>query len=170
MERRSKKTMIVFSLLQVMTGLLVAAGTLLAILLTVFGVNCLMIEDLGAERFMAVLGLVTVAVVSAGCYVALISFIAMCQRLKRGTAFTERNSRALHRIAVSLGIAAGMVLMTDLVLMIAYCGPDCSPFVLPLLMLHAAAFGFAGLGLICEALHMLVTRAVALQQESELTI
>ncbi len=117
-------------------------------------------------RFTAVWGIATVAVVGLVSYVALWQFVTMCQRLKQGTAFTAANEQTMGRIALCCAVASGTLLLALLVLL---CFCPALPLGLVLLTLLACA-AYGAVALVAYALRLLVRRAAALQQESELTV
>lgn len=158
----------------VFTALRVAAiaagvlGTLIAAWLLMFGCACLsdglrdhMADMIGAS----VTGLSTVVIVSVCCWRALIVFIRMVGRLERGSAFTEENARAMADIAAMLALSGLALLAASVVLTL-----DLRGFVLPVIYLLLLALAFFGVALIAYALDVLVRRAAALQQDSDLTI
>lgn len=143
-------------------------GTLIAAWLMMFGCACLSdgLRDRMADMVGAsVTGLSTVLIVSVCCWRALLVFIRMVGRLERGSAFTEENARALGRIVAMLALS-GAALLAALVLLAIICGT----MVLPMVYLMLLALAFFGLALIAYALNVLVRRAAALQQDSDLTI
>ena len=158
----------------VFTALRVAAmaagviGTLLAAWLALFGWACLSegLRDHMADMVSAAsTGLLTVLAVSVCCWRALIVFIRMVGRLERGSAFTEENARAMAGIAAMLALS-GLALLSALVLLAIICRGLAATLLLLLLL----ALAFLGLALIACALDVLVRRAAALQQDSDLTI
>ncbi|MGN0995352.1 MAG: DUF2975 domain-containing protein [Candidatus Ventricola sp.] len=158
----------------VFTALRVAAiaagviGTLLAAWLLMIGGSCLswgLNEHASDMVGASVTGILAVLAVGVCCWRALLVFIRMVGRLERGSAFTEENARALGRIAAMLALS-GAVLLAALVLLAIICGT----MVLPMVYLMLLALAFFGLALIAYALNVLVRRAAALQQDSDLTI
>ena len=149
-----------FAVLRLATVAAGAVGTLLALWLGAIGVSML-------DAAVCLLCLAVLAGISACCYAALTAFYRLCGRLAQGSAFTEENGRAMHRIAALLYACAGMLLIAILAVFIVLTeGVFVLPLIFPLLFLC----GFAGAGLIAHALSLLVRRAAALQQESDLTI
>lgn len=158
----------------VFTALRVAAiaagviGTLLAAWLLMIGGSCLSwgLNDHASDMVGAsVTGIVTVLIVSLCCWRALIVFIRMVGRLSHGSAFTEENARAMAGIAAMLALS-GLALLSALVLLAIICRGLAATLLLLLLL----ALAFLGLALIACALDVLVRRAAALQQDSDLTI
>ena len=160
-----------FAVLRVATVAAGAAGTLLALWLGAIGVSMLsfLCEDGVCVKDAAVCALCIGVLVgiSVCCCAALTVFYRLCGRLARGSAFTEENGRAMHRIAALLYACAGMLLIAILAILFVM-----SDGVLPLPVIFLLMFlcGFAGAGLLAHAMALLVQRAAALQQESELTI
>lgn len=142
-----------------------AVGTLIALWLGYLGISALLTIGCDKGRAFALAGLATVLVTSVCCYAALTVFYRMCGRLKRGSAFTEHNARAMARIAAAFVISA-IAVAASLVVLIA-CG---LAFHLSAYVLFLFVCLFGGLALLSYALCLLVRRAAALQQESELTI
>lgn len=150
-------------------------GTLIALWLGLLGVSVFLagMDKCGLDMsvcdwktaFAALAGLAAVLATSGCCYVALISVYRMCGRLKQGSAFTERNARAMARIAGAFVIGGASIAAATAVLMI--CG---LAFHLSAYVLLIVACLFFGLSLISYALCLLVRRAAALQQENDLTI
>lgn len=167
-----KKMSRVFSLLQLVAAGIALVGTYVA--------GCVVMEGVAAYqgqwneylqpnadyRFAAVWCMAAVAVVSLASYSALWQFFTMCERLKHGTAFTTANERSMGCIALSCAVASGVLLATFAVL-VFFCPP------IPLAVTELCLLGFAAYGavaLVAYALQLLVRRAAALQQESDLTV
>lgn len=167
------RTPAVFTALQVMAAAALAIGTLLACYLGYIGylgIQLSRMENSMTVFWMAVVGIVTVADVSVCCYVALIVFLRMCGRLKRGSAFTVENAGAMETIAKCLTVAGLTFWATTLILFLLQ-GPQTGWSLLQLdgrfLIL---GFCFLGVALLAYALCLLVRRAAELQRESDLTI
>ena len=160
-----------FAVLRLATVATGAVGTLLALWLGAIGVSMLsfLCEDGICVRDAAVclLCLAVLAGISGCCYAALTVFYRLCGRLAQGSAFTEENRRAMQTIARLLYACAAQLAVAILAILFML-----SDGVLPLPVIFLLMFlcGFAGAGLIAHALSLLVRRAAALQQESELTI
>ena len=143
-------------------------GTLLAAWLAAIGVSCL---SWGIEEQMndliaaAATGLLTVLAVGVCCWRALAVFIRMVGRLSRGSAFTEENARAMAAIANMLALSGAALLAAMAALLVI-----CRGLALPMIFLLMVSLAFFGLALIAYALDVLVRRAAALQQDSDLTI
>ena len=160
-----------FAVLRVATVAAGAAGTLLALWLGAIGVSMLsfLCEDGVCVKDAAVCALCIGVLVgiSVCCYAALTVFYRLCGRLARGSAFTEENRRAMQTIARLLYACAVQLAVAVLAILVML-----SDGVLPLPVIFLLMFlcGFAGAGLLAHALALLVQRAAALQQESDLTI
>lgn len=167
-----KKTTRVFRLLQWVTVGVALVGTYAAYYLILEGMATYQgqWEDWLAKgmdyRFTAVWSIATVVAVSLISHAALWQFITMCQRLKKGTAFTAANVQSMGRIALCCALVSGVLLVTFLVLMF-FC-PAVPWGLIALILLVCAAYG--AVALVAYALQLLVRRAAALQQESELTV
>ena len=155
----------IFTALRVATVIAGACGTWFALMLMYPGLFAVSSKPFGLINIGGAVGLLTVAVASVCCYVALVVFFRMCGRLSCGTAFTDENAIAMRRIAAvlliaGLSVAAGLTVLSVLL----------GDFFLPTIYLYGIAAAFLGAALLSHALAVLVRRAVALQQESELTI
>lgn len=165
MDIRNRRIHTTVTLLQAVTVIIALAGTLGAVCLTQLGAELLPMAAASAlHTAYVVVGFATVAAVSAGTYVALYQFFRLCQRLKQGTAFTRCNERALRLIALSLGVC-GLLLALVLVFSVAV---DLVLGWLEMLLLFSV--GYLGAALCAWALHLLLQRAVAMQEEADLTI
>lgn len=165
----SKRTDLVFTLLQVITVVIALLGLLAAIYLGMFGAAfCLfaIAEPDYAALVYAVIGLITVAAVSVLSLVALYSFFMLCRRLKRETAFTPANGKAMHRIALCCGCSSAGLFIA-LILAFFLMDGIALGFVEVMLLLTAV---YLCVALLAYALELLVHRATALQQENDLTI
>ena len=158
----------VCSALQAVTVAAGVLGTLFAVSVGMFGGMWLSLA-LGDHALLGVwacvVGFATLLSVSTLCIVALVTFFGLCGRLKTGTAFTEQNGRAMARIArcfaVSTAVIAAGVVLIRLLL---------GETLLPMIYLALLAFLFAFIALMAHALALLIRRAQALQQESDLTV
>lgn len=164
-----------FTLLQGITALLCAAGAAVAAGLFYVGVCAL---RMGAEglhipqgSFMTLLicGFAALLIVSAACATALITFFRLCSRIKRGTAFTAANARAMGCIALCCVIASGALLLACIAILIAeaVCGGVMGLYWTEMAVLACA---FLAVGAVAWALCLLVRRAVALQEDADLTV
>ena len=160
-----------FTVLRAATIAAGVAGTLLALWLGAIGVSMLsfLCEDGICVKDAAVCALCMGVLVgiSVCCYVALTVFFRLCGRLARGSAFTEENRRAMQTMARLLCVCAGLLLVAILAILLVLSD---GVLALPVIFLLMFLCAFAGAGLIAHALALLVRRAAALQQESELTI
>lgn len=155
---------VIFLLLQVMAVLALMLGALFAVHLGVIGIHVLQgrwYEDAFCTPLNAVIGLLVLVAVSLCACAALVLFIALCQRLKRDTAFTAENVVSLRHIAQSCGLAGIITAGAGAWLWLS----GVMPF--PLLLL---GFLFLALALMAYTLHLLLRQAVEIQQENELTV
>ena len=163
------RTNLVFTLLQIAAVLIALVGTAAAVLLCSIGLETLLFfldQPAHTLAAYAIIGLVTVAVVSVFSYGALYHFFTLCQRLKGETAFTPANEKGMHRIAVCCGVC-GAALLAALVLGFVLVNGFALFFVELLLLLGAA---YLCIGLVAYALELLLRRATEIQQENDLTI
>lgn len=161
--KKLNEASVVFALLRVATAIVALLGTAFALWLSWFGVSAVSLKPFGAINLAGCAGLASVAVTSGCCYVALYTFFRLCGRLARGSAFTEENAQAMHRIARLLLISAVAVFAGSAVVVIAIND-------LFLTLYHPLVAVFLGASLLSHALAVLVTRAAALQSENDLTI
>lgn len=164
----TKRTTLVFTLLQAVAVLIAIVGTVAAIYLACVGVGTFQLFLEQKEYWYmayAVIGLITVAAVSVFSYGALYHFFTLCQRLKNSTAFTLTNEKAMHRIAICCGVCGG-TLGVALVVFLTY--GDFFLALMELMFLLSAAY--LCIGLVAYALELLLRRATAIQQENDLTI
>lgn len=164
----NKRTNMVFTLLQIIAVVIAAIGTAVAVEFGIIGGSLLSIfigKQNGADIAYALLGLLTVIAVAGGSYVALYQFFTMCQRLKRGTAFTAANEKAMHRIALGCGIS-GAVLGVMMVAFMFYQGA----FLALIETMCLLSVAYLCVGLVAYALELLLRRATAIQEENDLTI
>lgn len=167
-----KKTSRVFTLLQLVTAGIALVGTYVACCMVMEGAAAYQgqwneyLQPNEDYRFAAVWGMAAVVVVSLASYSALWQFFTMCERLKHGTAFTAANECSMGCIALSCAVASGALLAT-LVVLVFFC-PPIPLVVTELCLLCFVAYG--GVALAAYALQLLVRRAAALQQESDLTV
>ena len=154
-----------FLLLRVATVLVALAGTWFAWMMVYTGLFAVSARPFGALNIAGWAGILTVALVSACAYVALFTFFRLCGRLARGTAFTEENAAAMRRIALAL-LVCGLCVCAGITAVALLIGA----IVLPIVYLYVIAAAFLCAALVSHALAVLVHRAVALQQDSDLTI
>lgn len=167
-----KKTSRVFSLLQLVTAGIALAGACVTYCMVKEGIAAYQgqwneyLQPNEDYRFAAAWYMAAVVVVSLASYSALWQFFTMCERLKHGTAFTAANEHSMGRIALSCAVASGMLVVT-LAVLVFFCPP------VPLALAELCFLCFMAYGavaLVAYALQLLVRRAAALQQESDLTV
>lgn len=164
----NKRMNVVFTLLQIIAVVIAAIGTAVAVVLGIIGGSQLSVfigKQNAADIAYAILGLLTVVAVAGGSYMALFQFFTMCQRLKRGTAFTAANEKAMHRIALGCGIS-GAVLGVMMVAFMFYQGA----FLALIETMCLLSVAYLCVGLVAYALELLLRRATAIQEENDLTI
>lgn len=164
---------VIFTALQTLSIVALIVGFLIAGYLGYIG--CLGLR-VGAEEHsalvlsMSVTGLVTVLAVSVCCCVALLVFFRMCGRLKHGSAFTPENDKAMGRL-VQCSIGVGVIFWITVIVLYLLQGPFVSWSLLSLDgRFMILGFCFLCLALVIHALRLLVKRAIALQQENDLTV
>ena len=131
--------------LQIFTAVLGVGGTIWALLLLAAG-GMVMLDAYGAQwdTFgVALLCLAAVMIVSFCCYRALHCFYRMCQRLKTTHSFTEDNCLALWSLNGPMWIGVA---------------------------LFAIPFAFLTIALMLWAVHLLMRRALTIQEENDLTV
>ncbi len=171
MKKKLFDSKVVFTLLQGIAALLMALGVCLAGLLLYVGIHSVGANDLSAAQRIPLLicGFASVAAVSVCCAVALVEFFRMCGRLKREKAFTARNQRTMGIVALCCLVAGGTLLASALVLgIVDWVLAD----VLGLywFQMLVGAFLFLAVSAAAWALHLLVRKAVSLQEEVDLTV
>ena len=97
-----------------------------------------------------------------------IEAFSICGRLKKASAFSTKNEKALGRIAAALGIAGGVsLLFGDAIIPWLLTGlPAISPIVERLLL----PFILLALALMIRTVQVLMHRALTMQEESDLTV
>ena len=182
MTHLSRRPVKLLTLLQAMTALVMIGGTALACLLGhigLLGIKFTWGEGVGVIAFM--LGaLLTVLVVSACCYVALVSFIRVLERMKTQTAFTERNCKALGVMAASCGIAAAVLFLMMSWWMAALAVPTVITEGAALSMFVSLGqfaaimmiwpFGFGLIALLIQGVRLLMIRAMTLEREQAFVV
>ena len=172
MSKRNERPLALITFVQ---GMGVAALVLLGGLLAMFAVGFvsdlihhgeMLVSDLDFPWiFMQLLCCMGVG----GCVLWLLTeFVAMCGRVKRKTAFTEKNVRALGRIVMAFAIA-GVLLLPCGGLLIGFLRlglPGADRLILPLLPTGAAWAA----ALLVRAIQVLMRRAEELQSVQDLTI
>ena len=165
----------IFTLLQGITVLLSVLGVWVAGTLLYAGILALQAGypaigmPLGSYISLLTVGFLTVLTVSGACAVAMGTFFCLCGRLKKGTAFTRANEQAMNRIALCILIVGLTLLLACTALWIAE-RLWCYVMGLYWFQMLVVAVLCAAVALIARALALLVGRAVALQEEVDLTI
>lgn len=162
--KRLNDAAFLFRVLRVATVLVGLMGTLFALILADFGLFALKDRPFNRVNVAAGAGLLTVVVVGACCYAALVSFFRMCGRLEHSSAFTDANAAAMARIARAL-FAGGVCAAAGIAAVSALWEVD-----LLLIYLSFIPLALLGAALLSHALVVLMRRAVALQQDRDLTI
>lgn len=155
--------------LQVFTVLLGVGGTVWALLLLAVGG---MVMFNAAEKalwdtcIVALVCLAAVVIVSLCCYRALGCFYRMCARLKDGPAFTDDNCRSLARAARQCAIAGAALGIALTVLAVwSWISPTWISAAI-----YAIPFAFLTIALMLWAVHLLMQRALRIQEENDLTV
>lgn len=166
-------TRVIFTVLQSLALLAMAVGTALMVWLGIIGIGALQrgFADGRAELVIfAIIGLVTVALISALCYMALTSFFKLCGRLKTGTAFTAENTRAMRHIALcSLGVGVSFLCSDGMIALTSWTLYDPNFHLIDVYFVGVALI-FLLVALVVWTLYLLLDRATAIQQENDLTI
>ena len=185
MTHLSQRPRVLLTTLQALTVLVGIFGTCLAVALGTLGVFAVREVVFGPEaaantaftvKVFAFGGLVTVIGVSVCCYVTLLSFLLLLQRMKKETAFTRRNCQALGRMAVSCAVAAAILFVMMLYISFGVFVPSSSftdtfwLFVDTVWMLMAWPFGFGVVSLLLQGVRLLMQRAMAMQEEQALVV
>ena len=181
MTHLSRRPVGLLTFLQVLTVLVALFGTWFAGVLGLLGlVGTVEIAFDPATTFGAAVfivgALATVVGVSVCCYIALVSFFLLLQRMKRETAFTRRNCKALGRMALSCAVAAAMLFVTMGYLAVASLMPTELQSLRVEAVLSAAGllmawpFGFAVIALLIQGVRLLMDRALALREAQELVV
>ena len=163
--RKMNEAPFLFALLRAVTIPVALVGTWFAWMLTVTGLFTVSTKPFGMLNIAGIIGMLTVAVASFCSYAALFTFFRLCGRLVHGTAFTDENAAAMRRIAQAL-LIAGLTACAGITAVWLLFGV----LVLPIIYLYVIAAAFLCAALVSHALAVLVRRAVALQQDSDLTI
>lgn len=185
MTHLSKRPKGLLTLLQALTVLVAAVGTWMAVVLGILGwfaateifASLPEAAETGLEAILfACGGLATVVIVSVCCYVALGSFFILLQRMKKETAFTRRNCRALGRMAFSCAVAAAVLFLMMGYIAFGVFVPTMSftnslwQFVDKVCVLMAWPFGFLVVSLLLQGVRVLMVRAMTLREEQALVI
>lgn len=164
--------------LQVMTCMLLGAGTLMAVSLGIEGVlapSTLQQQGVlkeGAGALLPVIcGWAFLLAVSALSYDLLLRFAGLCGRLKRARAFTAENERAVRRIAMDCFVNAALMAVCPFCMELAL-GMGLNDFktMLPILYLWLGAFLFLVVALVFWAVYLLMQRAGGLQRDADYTV
>lgn len=186
MNERESRLQLLLLALQGMTAALAMAGTVMAVFLLRFGISAVIGSWTEGDLLLpGLFGSAAVLVVSACCLVALFSFFRLCGRLRRASAFTAQNERALKRMAVSCGAGGAVCAVAPVIFMrlmhrvltahanahyvsVSLGGTD--QMILPYVYLLLLAFLLLSVGAICWAIALLMRRARALQDENDYTV
>ena len=168
------------TILQVLTVIVGVFGTWLAVVLELLGLGGVSMIFQEAEttvsgKIFVVGALAAVAVVSVCCYVTLVSFFLLLQRMKKETAFTRRNCKALGRMALCCLIASVPLFLLMGYMAVGTLTPgNITRGVWQLLdvtcVLLAWPFGFLMVSLLLQGVRVLMVRAMSLQEEQSLVI
>lgn len=181
MTHLSKRPVALLTTLQVLTVAVALFGTWFAGFLGLLGIGgakMIFVEEpttVGAKVFV-VGALAAVACVSVCCYVTLASFFRLLQRMKRETAFTQRNCLALGRMALCCAAAAAVLFVLMGYIAFGVFVPTLSftdsarRFVETVCMLMLWPFGFGLVSLLLQGVRVLMARAIALREEQELVV
>lgn len=148
---------------------------ILAILIAIVGLVFFMIGvpymidfiiDMYPEvSFIRVPALVGFGVIGIVCYYALYQFYTITVQIGYKNSFCKENVLALKNMGISIGIIAGIILMGDFyLLVIGWLHPSiiiCSVFV---------AFLSCAFSIVCFSLSSLLSNAVMIKRENDLTI
>ena len=181
MTHLSRRPKALLTTLQVFTVAIALFGTWFAMFLSLLGFGGARmifydeVTTLNAKIFV-VCALLAVFGVSVCCYIALGSFFGLLQRMKKETAFTQRNCRALGRVALCCAVAAAMLFALMGYIAFGVFLPTDSftnslgQFVSTFGMLMLWPFGFGLVSLLIQGVRVLMARAIALREEQELVV
>ncbi|MCH5287430.1 MAG: DUF2975 domain-containing protein [Christensenellaceae bacterium] len=168
------------TILQVLTVIVGVFGTWLAVMMELLGLGGASMIFQEAEttvggKVFVVGALAAVAVVSVCCYVTQVSFFLLLQRMKKETAFTRRNCKALGRMALCCLIASVPLFLLMGYMAVGTLTPgNITRGVWQLLdvtcVLLAWPFGFLMVSLLLQGVRVLMVRAMSLQEEQALVI
>lgn len=180
MTHLSRRPRGLLSVLQALTVCVMLVGTWFAACLGFFGVSAAQELLSGtvlvdARTCVVVFGaLATVAAVSVCSYITLGSFLALLERMKRETAFTERNCAALGRMAGCCGVAAAILFVMMVYILggvLAELESHDSLFAISFTaMLMVFPFGYGLVALMIQGVKVLMVRAMNLRKEQELVV
>ncbi|MBQ8555398.1 MAG: DUF2975 domain-containing protein [Clostridia bacterium] len=161
MERFKNRPIVLLTLAQVMgiLAILFVIG-----FLTVPAFQMTMLETIGLvpPEVFGFKRIVTLALTACLVWV-LLEMIFLCAHVKRRTAFTERNARALGRAALACLMAAILLIPIGHDLMNPFLGGMPLQGILP-------TFAAAVVALMLRAVQLLLRRAVEMQTDSDLTV
>ena len=181
MTHLSKRPKALLTILQGFTVVIALFGTWFAGLLGLLGLGgarMIFQEEpttMNAKIFV-VCALLAVAGVSVCCYIALGSFFGLLQRMKKETAFTQRNCRALGRVALCCAVAAAMLFALMGYIAFGVFLPTDSftnslgQFVGPFGMLMLWPFGFGLVALLIQGVRLLMVKALELREAQEMVV
>ena len=182
MTHLSQRPVRLLTLLQALTVLVMIGGTAFACMLGYIGVAMLTFvwgEGFGIVTFVGG-ALLAVIAVSVCCYITLVSFIRVLERMKKGTAFTEQNCKGLGTMAASCGIAAAALFLIMVYWALALAGPTFinEGFVLSQLVSLGSftaivmiwPFGFGVVALLIQGVRLLMIRAMKLEREQAFVV
>lgn len=181
MTHLTKRPVVLLTVLQILTVAVALFGTWFAGFLGLLGIGGARIVFLEepttvSGKVFVLSALAAVVGVSVCCYVALIGFFRLLQRMKRETAFTRRNCLALGRISLSCAVAAAMLFVLMSYIAFGVFLPIRS-FTGSLLMIVETLclqmlwpFGFGLVALLVQGVRVLMARAIALKEEQELVV
>ena len=187
MTHLSKRPVALLTILQLLTVLVAGFGTLIAGFLGILAWTGLTEIILGVSstaaasgltliKVFVVGGLATVVAVSACCYIALWNFLTLLQRMKKETAFTQRNCQALGRMALCCAVAAAILFVMMSYTAVGVFVPtrsftrDVWEYVHSVCTLMIWPFGFGLVALLIQGVRVLMARAIALREEQELVV
>lgn len=176
-----RKLCMALTLLQILCGIALLLGTQLAGQLGFAGSLGLRLSvgNSAMLTIAAITGLATVLVVSLCSYIAIIRFMVMCQRLKKESAFSEQNGKALKVISrvcsistvtLLVGYAATMLFAAGAALLEEGITALLGTLLSVSVPFDVLAFLYLGVSLATRALAGLLTHAKALQDENDLTV
>ena len=181
MTHLSSRPRALLTTLQILTVVIALFGTWFASLLGFLGIagaRMIFHEEVTtlSAKIFVVCALMAVAGVSVCCYMALGSFFGLLQRMKKETAFTWRNCRALGRMALCCAGAAAMLFALMAYIAFGVFLPTQSftngfgQFAETVVMLMLWPFGFGVVSLLIQGVRVLMARAIALREEQELVV
>ena len=180
MTHLSRRPKALLTILQALTVIVALFGTWLAVLLELLGIGgvSLTFQDAGSTvggKVLIVGAVAAVAVVSVCCYITLVSFFLLLRRMKKETAFTRRNCKAIGRMALCcLTASAALFLLMGYVGVGSLAEGELTWSIWRLVdvvcVLMAWPFGFLVVSLLLQGVRVLMVRAMNLQEDQELVI